>query len=102
MTTPARGFPHLLHGGDYNPEQWVDHPEVWDEDVRLLELANCNTWTVGVFSWAMLEPSEGAYEFGWLDTVLGKMADNGIRLILATPGGAKPAWLAKAYPRRCA
>jgi beta-galactosidase len=94
----ARNFPHLLHGGDYNPEQWLDTPEVWDEDVRLLELANCNTWTVGVFSWAMLEPSEGEYEFRWLDTVLGKMADNGIRLVLATPGGAKPAWMAKAYP----
>jgi beta-galactosidase len=94
----ARGFPHLLHGGDYNPEQWADTPEVWDEDVRLLDLARCNTWTVGVFSWSKLEPREGEYEFGWLDSVLGKMADNGIRLILATPGGAKPAWLAKAYP----
>jgi beta-galactosidase len=94
----VKGFPHLLHGGDYNPEQWIDTPEVWDEDVRLLKLANCNTWTVGVFSWAMLEPREGEYDFGWLDTVLASMADNGIRLILATPGGAKPAWLAKAYP----
>ena len=94
----AKDFPHLLHGADYNPEQWIDTPEVWDEDVRLFELANCNTWTLGVFSWAMLEPSEGEYDFRWLDKVLVKMADRGIRLILATPGGAKPGWMAKAYP----
>lgn len=94
----VKNFPQLLHGGDYNPEQWIDTPEVWDEDVRLLKLANCNTWTVGVFSWAMLEPREGEFQFGWLDTVLEKMAKNDIRLILATSGGAKPAWMAKVYP----
>lgn len=27
----------LLHGGDYNPEQWLEHPEVLCEDVRLMK-----------------------------------------------------------------
>ena len=35
-------FPHLLHGGDYNPEQWIRTPQVWDEDMRLMRLAQCN------------------------------------------------------------
>ena len=23
----------LLHGGDYNPGQWLDHPEILKEDI---------------------------------------------------------------------
>ena len=34
-------FPHLLHGGDYNPDQWP--PEIWDEDMRLMKLSHCNS-----------------------------------------------------------
>ena len=26
--------PHILYGGDYNPEQWP--PGVWREDVKLM------------------------------------------------------------------
>ena len=50
-------FKHFLHGGDYNPEQWIDTKEVWDEDMRLMQLANCNQMSVGIFSWSKLEPS---------------------------------------------
>ena len=21
-------FPHMLHGGDYNPDQWLDRPDI--------------------------------------------------------------------------
>ena len=35
-------FPHFIHGGDYNPEQWIDDKSVWDEDMRLMKLAGCN------------------------------------------------------------
>ena len=26
---------HLLHGGDYNPEQWIEYPEILEEDLHL-------------------------------------------------------------------
>ncbi|SFQ31365.1 beta-galactosidase [Caldicoprobacter faecalis] len=91
-------FPHFLHGGDYNPDQWKHTPEVWDEDMRLMKLAHCNVMSVGIFSWASLEPEEGKFEFGWLDTIMDKLAENGIYAILATPSGARPAWLAAKYP----
>ncbi|MBM7582240.1 beta-galactosidase [Caldicoprobacter guelmensis] len=91
-------FPHFLHGGDYNPDQWKDTPEVWDEDMRLMKLAHCNVMSVGIFSWASLEPEEGKFEFGWLDTIMDKLAENGVYVILATPSGARPAWLAQKYP----
>ncbi len=41
-------FPHMLHGGDYNPDQWPQ--EVWAEDMRLMKLAHCNTMTVAIFA----------------------------------------------------
>ena len=89
----------LLHGADYNYEQWLDYPAVLAEDLRLMRAAHCNVMSVGIFSWAMLEPAEGEYQFEWLDRLMDGLADNGLRAILATPSGAKPAWLAHKYPQ---
>ncbi len=94
----VKNYPHLLHGGDYNPEQWIDMPEVWDEDMRLLKQANCNIVSVGIFSWSMLEPEDGKYTFDWLDRIMEKLLKNQTRVCLATPGGGKPAWMAQKYP----
>ena len=91
-------FPHLLHGADYNPEQWRDNKSVWDEDMRLMQLANCNEMTVGIFSWSVLEPKEGEFDFSFLDEILDKIYAAGGRVILATPSGARPRWLAEKYP----
>lgn len=92
-------FKHLLHGGDYNPEQWIDvKEEIWNADMRLMKEANCNEMTVGIFSWAMLEPEEGKYNFSFLDEIIEKIYQNGGRVILATPSGGKPRWLANKYP----
>ncbi|HXW00199.1 MAG TPA: beta-galactosidase, partial [Anaerolineae bacterium] len=96
MTTFQPTF--LVHGADYNYEQWLDYPEVLAEDFRLMRAAHCNVMSVGIFSWAMLEPAEGQYQFEWLDRLLDTLADNGLKAVLATPSGAKPAWLAQAYP----
>ncbi len=90
--------PHMLHGGDYNPDQWIRTPGIWDEDMRLMKLAGCNAMSVGIFAWSTLEPEEGRFEFGWLDTVMDKLAQNGAYAVLATPSGAKPAWMSRAYP----
>jgi beta-galactosidase len=50
-------FPALLHGGDYNPDQWLHDPDVLAEDIRLMKLAGCNAMSVGIFAWSALEPS---------------------------------------------
>lgn len=91
-------FPRILHGGDYNPDQWRDTPEIWDEDMRLMKLALCNTMSVGIFAWSALEPEEGRYEFGWLDQIMDKLAAAGAYAVLATPSGARPAWMSAKYP----
>jgi beta-galactosidase len=86
----------IWFGGDYNPEQW-DEP-VWAEDDALMRAARVNTATVGVFSWARLEPEEGRYDFGWLDATLDRLADHDVRVILATPTASPPPWFTLAYP----
>src|SRR5262245_22356467 len=80
----------LAYGGDYNPELWPE--EVWTEDVRLMREAGVNFVSVGIFSWALLEPSPGRYEFGWLDRLLDLLHGAGIAADLATPTIAPPAW----------
>jgi beta-galactosidase len=101
--TPERpliipGYAHLLHGGDYNPDQWLRHPEVIDDDFRLMDLAGTNAFAVGIFSWTSYEPAEGQYDFSWLDKIMARMADAGKKVMLATPSGAKPAWMSAKYP----
>ncbi|MBQ7100012.1 MAG: beta-galactosidase, partial [Clostridia bacterium] len=88
----------MIHGGDYNPEQWLGTPEVLDEDIRLMKAAHVNCATLGVFSWAVLEPEEGVYNFGWLDEIMNRLHANGIDVVLATPSAARPHWLAEKYP----
>lgn len=86
----------LAYGGDYNPEQWPR--EVWREDVRLMRKAGVNLVSVGIFSWAFLEPKEGLYEFAWMDELLDLLHDNGIKVDLGTPSVSPPAWFFHAYP----
>lgn len=59
----------LLHGADYNPEQWENYPDIIDKDIAMMQQAKCNVMSVGIFSWAKLEPQEGVFEFGWLDSI---------------------------------
>lgn len=89
---------HMLHGGDYNPDQWVRTPEIWDQDMALMKQAGCNAMSVGIFAWSALEPEEGCFTFDWLDTIMDKLAENNAYAVLATPSGSKPAWLSRAYP----
>ena len=95
---PCDSFPHFIHGADYNPEQWIDDKSVWDRDMELMKLANCNEMSVGIFSWAMLEPREGEYDFSFLDEIIEKIGMSGGKVILATPSGARPRWMAEKYP----
>ena len=88
----------MWHGGDYNPDQWLDYPEVLEKDIELMKKSGCNVMSVGIFAWSKLEPQEGVFDFEWLDNIINKMYDNGIYTVLATPSGAMPVWLAQKYP----
>jgi beta-galactosidase len=86
----------IRYGGDYNPEQWPE--EVWAEDMRLMREAGVGFVTVGVFSWGIIERTEGVFEFGWLDRVLDLLHENGISVDLATGTASPPQWLTTNYP----
>lgn len=90
--------PVLLRGGDYNPDQWLDRPDILEEDIRLMQKAGMNSVTLGVFAWASYEPREGEYDFTWLRETMDRLYAAGICTELATPSGAKPNWLARRYP----
>lgn len=64
----------------------------------MMKKAGVNTATVGVFSWSALEPQEGNFQFGWLHDIMDKLYENGIYTVLATPTGARPAWMDEKYP----
>ncbi len=88
----------LVHGGDYNPDQWLDRPDILAEDIRLMKKAGINSATLGVFSWSAYEPEEGEFHFEWLEEMIENLYQNGIYTVLSTPSGARPAWLDAAYP----
>ena len=86
----------IWYGGDYNPDQWPE--EVWDDDVRLMKKAGVNLVSVGIFSWAKIETSEGVYDFGWLDRIISKLGEAGIAVDLASATASPPMWLTQAHP----
>ncbi|MCK2215750.1 beta-galactosidase [Actinomadura sp. ATCC 31491] len=83
-------------GADYNPEQWP--PEVWREDVRLMREAGVTIVTLGIFSWASVEPEPGRHDFSWLDEVMDLLGDAGIAVSLATGTASPPAWFSRLHP----
>lgn len=93
-----RDMPHMLHGGDYNPDQWLEMPEILKDDVRLMKLAHVNVVSIGIFAWKALEPEEGVYTFEWLDELFDRLEAAGIGAFLATPSGARPAWMDRNHP----
>lgn len=86
---PAR-FPY---GGDYCPEQWP--AEVRARDLDALQGIGVNTVTLGVFLWASLHPAPGVYDFSVLDEILEPVLARDMQIVLATPTGAHPAWMAR-------
>ena len=91
-------FRKMLHGGDYNPEQWLNNPEILEKDIEYFKKAHINEVSLGIFSWAVLEPREGDFHFEWMEKIIDRLYENGISVILATPSGARPKWMADKYP----
>jgi beta-galactosidase len=90
------GEPRIEFGADYNPEQWPR--PVWADDVRAMREAGVTIVSLGIFSWARLEPAERRYDFGWLDEVIDLLHTNGILVDLATPTASPPPWLTTKHP----
>ncbi|UFN46225.1 beta-galactosidase [Nocardioides okcheonensis] len=93
MPTP---LPALAFGGDYNPEQWPREAHV--EDRALMGEAGVDLVTLGVFSWAWLQPGPDRWDFAWLDEQMDDLHAAGVRVDLATATASPPPWLTHRHP----
>lgn len=91
-----KALPRFLYGGDYNPEQWP--ADTWPQDIQVFKQADINSATVNVFSWALLEPQEGQYDFSKMDQIVDELAAADFDIVMATSTAAMPAWMFKKYP----
>ncbi|MBQ2992263.1 MAG: beta-galactosidase [Clostridia bacterium] len=90
--------PVLRYGADYNPDQWLDRPDILAQDIELMKKAHVNVVSLGIFAWATLEPEEGVYNLDWMSEIIDRLYAAGVSVNLATPSGARPAWMARKYP----
>ncbi len=95
-STSAHTPTGLSYGADYNPDQWPR--ETWDEDVRLMREAGVTVVSLAIFSWARIQPTEGTWDFAWLDEIMDLLHANGITVDLATATASPPPWLTTKHP----
>lgn len=83
-------------GVDYYPEHWPE--ERWAMDAQLMSAAGFNVVRLAEFAWSKLEPTEGCYDFDWLDRAIAILHDQGIKVVLGTPTASPPPWLMRKSP----
>lgn len=83
-------------GVDYYPEHW--ERSSWAKDIALMKQTGVTTVRIAEFAWGLMEPTEGHFDFGWLDDVVKMLGDAGIEIILGTPTNCAPLWLYRDYP----
>ncbi len=94
--TATRPDPKLHFGAAYYPEHWPEYR--WPEDIRLMQEAGFNAVRMAEFAWSTLEPSNGVFDFAWLERAIDQLAAAGIDSVLGTPSAAPPAWLVESCP----
>jgi beta-galactosidase len=83
-------------GVDYYPEHWPE--ERWSIDAKLMEEAGFNVVRLAEFAWSKMEPTEGQFDFDWLDRAIEILQSHGIRVVLGTPTASPPPWLMSKNP----
>lgn len=86
----------LLLGVDYYPDQTPE--ALWEEDARMMTETGFTNVRIAEFAWALMEPSEGKYDFAWLRRSVEILHKHNIAVILGTPSAAPPPWLTVKYP----
>ncbi|TET52453.1 MAG: beta-galactosidase, partial [Anaerolineales bacterium] len=83
-------------GAAYYPEHWPE--ERWPEDARLMAEAGMNVVRLAEFAWSWMEPSDGQFDFDWLDRAMGVLNSQDIQVVLGTPTASPPPWLMSKHP----
>jgi beta-galactosidase len=80
----------------YYPEAW--NPDQWDRDFKKMSDMGFEFTHLAEFAWAQIEPTEGNYDFKWLDKAVELAAINNLKVIMCTPSATPPVWLVRKYP----
>jgi beta-galactosidase len=80
----------------YYPEAWP--AEQWPRDMANIKKLGMEFVHMGEFAWAFMEPTEGKFDFAWLDRNIAVAAEQGLKVVLCTPSPAPPIWLTEAHP----
>ena len=83
-------------GAAYYPEDWPE-TEI-DYDIAMMKKVGITAARIGEFAWKKMEPAPGQYDFGWLHTVVNKLGDAGIAVVMGTPTATPPKWLSNLHP----
>src|SRR5437762_11284255 len=86
----------VLYGVAYYPE-YMPHDRL-DQDIALMRKAGITVVRVGESTWSSWEPREGDFQFAWMQRVLDRLQQAGIKAILGTPTYSIPTWLYKQHP----
>lgn len=86
----------MYFGLAYYPEHWPE--ERWPVDAAMMQAAHVNGVRMGEFAWSKLEPTEGHYDFDWLDRSIELLAAHGVKTMMCTCSRTPPPWVFKKYP----
>src|SRR5438067_5795680 len=86
----------ILYGVAYYPE-YMPYDRL-DKDVELMQKAGITVVRVGESTWSSWEPRDGDFQFAWMQRVLDRLQQAGIKAILGTPTYSIPTWLYKQHP----
>jgi beta-galactosidase len=86
----------VLYGVSYYHE-YMPYERL-DKDVQMMKEAGINVVRMGESSWGLWEPEEGHFEFAWMDRIIERMHQAGIKVLLGTPTYSIPAWLYRKHP----
>jgi len=92
----ATASERLWYGAAWYPEQWKEAD--WEKDLKLMEAAGVNVVRIGEFAWSTMEPTEGTYDFAWMDRAIRMAEKHHIKVVIGTPTDTPPAWLTQKYP----
>jgi beta-galactosidase len=96
IPTQIPGRDAILIGTDWYPEQWPESR--WETDLQMMESAHLKVVRLAEFAWSRMEPSEGHFDFDWLDRSIRLAEKHHIAVVLGTPTAGPPAWLTQKYP----
>ncbi|MGB3006811.1 MAG: beta-galactosidase [Chitinophagaceae bacterium] len=94
-----RFFPEkdlITTGIYYYPEHWSESQ--WERDIQKISEMGFEFVHIAEFAWFKMEPTEGKYDFSWLDKVVQLCEKYHLKIVMCTPSATTPTWMRINYP----